>query len=190
MKKLKVTKGILFGAALTGSILAVSGCSAEQQPATPKTEVELEDLYSHSGLQRIKPGDVELFEATETTENDLLSGITMVDHHYGHGFTDDKSPIVSTTPIRVDMHVTMHGKGSDVLDNDLACDTLGVDTDRLDVNNVYIGALALSDSSGDKVMVSWPDRTNGQIGENIYVCSAEEVEPEHGVVLFIDDQPS
>lgn len=190
MKKSKVTRGILLGAALTGSVLAVSGCSPEKQAAIPRTDVEVEDLYNHSGLQRIKPGDIELFEAKETTESRLVDDIDMVDHQYPHGFTDDKAPVISTTPVRVEMHVTMHGKGSNILDNDLACDTFSVDTDRLDMNNIYIGALALSDSSGDQVMVTWPDKANGEIGENIYVCTAEEAEPAHGVVLFVDDRPS
>lgn len=176
----KLTRTLLAG----GAVFAAA-CSPEQAPQ-PETELSATELLNASFVETLRPGDTVLaVPSTDQTANDeLATQIELIDFQYPGSFEDSRAPVLSEAPVRVDAHIALHGKDPR-LSNDLACDTITLDLDRFtDRHDVYLGVLALSDSTDDTVLVSWPENT-----EQLYVCFDDGHEPSDGVILFTSDQP-
>jgi outer membrane murein-binding lipoprotein Lpp len=187
MEKIKspnrLLKTTLPVAALVAA-LALAGCATEQVAGTPKTNSTAEDILELGGAVTIHPGDSALVTPVidDAKINRITNRIDEIDHQYPHGLYDDKAPTISNMPIRVDTFVALSGK-SPQLDNDLACDTLNIDTHAVETGAQHLTAIALSDSADDQVLVSWPKESP----DRAFVCFPEGNELTDGLVLVLDD---
>jgi hypothetical protein len=176
------------GSVLTGSLMFGIACG-ETSPETPQTAITADDILANGERTIIRPGDSVIVSAVTdgSIRAHFRDQMQMVDHQWEHGLKDENAPKISKLPIRVDANVSLTGKSPD-LHNDLACDTLRVDTGNMDSKNIYIGALALSNESDDSPLVSWPLNSEGQPGPYVYACFDDGKEAEDGLVLVINDQ--
>lgn len=170
----------------------VFGACAEEQPATTATgETEQLDVFSAGNIVTVRPGEsafTSVSSPDEPATRAIINDIAITDHQYPHGWSDDQGPEVGVDPVRLDAHVALSGSKSDYIDNDIACDTLRIDIDGLDAQEVYIGALALSNGVDDKAMITWPLEEDGTPSERVYLCMAEDQEPSDGVIMFMSDR--
>lgn len=167
------------------------GCT-DEQASTPATgSYEAADIYSMGEVIAVHPEEARFTNVITPNEaQGIIEDIPMTDHQYPHQWHDDKSPVIGITPVRLDAHVALSGSKSDFIDNDAACDSLRLDMDGLlNPDEAYIGAIAISEGSEDKVQITWPLEADGTPSENIFLCMAEDAEPQDGVVLFVSDQP-
>ena len=178
-----------LAAALFFGILATSSC-AEEQASTPVGESTAEDIFSAGNVTLIHPGEsmfIDSVDSESTAGRAIIEDIAITEHQYAHGWDDDMSPIITASPTRHDAHVALSGKGSDRLDNDIACDTIRFNPGEFSIDEVSIGAIAISDG-GDQAMVAWPEDSNGEPSDTFQLCFAEGSEPSDGVVLFVTDE--
>jgi hypothetical protein len=188
--KFNTLRRVGLAAALFFGVLATTACVEEQQASTAIGESTAEDIFASGPVTRIRPGETRFLESLDSGSDQgqhIVSDIAVTEHQYPHGWDDEMSPVISVTPSRIDAHVALSGKGSDVLDNDVACDTLKINLGGLSPEDVFIGAVAISDG-GDQAMVAWPTDVDGQTSDMLQLCFAEGAEPSDGVVLFVSDE--
>jgi len=187
--KFNTLRRVGLATALFFGLVAISAC-AEEQASTAIGESTAEDIFASGPVTRIRPGESRFLESIDSESDQgqhIISDIAVTEHQYPHGWDDEMGPVISVTPSRIDAHVALSGKGSDILDNDVACDTLSVNLGNLNPEEVFIGAVAISDG-GDDAMVAWPTETDGQPSDKIQLCFAERSEPSDGVVMFVSDE--
>lgn len=188
--KFNTLRRVGLAAALFFGVVATTACVEEQQASTAIGESTAEDIFASGPVTRIRPGETRFLESLDSGSDQgqhIVSDIAVTEHQYPHGWDDEMSPVISVTPSRIDAHVALSGKGSDVLDNDVACDTLKINLGGLSPEDVFIGAVAISDG-GDQAMVAWPTDVDGQTSDMLQLCFAEGAEPSDGVVLFVSDE--
>ncbi len=180
LMKSKVAPILMAGA------LFAAGCGGDS-PETPATDFKFEDIIANPHKVLVRPGEIQvLLSETDSELKGRVTGkIALIDHYHGAGFIDSQAPEVSTTPIRVDAHVSLDGDNAG-LNNDLACDSYRLNLGTLNRDAAYVVALSLSDESDDRVAVGWLNQ-NGI--ESIVVCVDDGKEPQDGVVLLASDKP-
>ena len=166
---------------------ALAGCSVESPAVVPQTVVTAEGVAHLPQARMVAPGQaVVLMPLQDDTERHaLMNAMPLVDHIYPHGMVDDDAPTISGMPARIRANVNLSGR-SPALNNDLACDTLNVDTQGMQGKaRVRIAALALSGNPDRRAIVAWPETADGQPGNTVELCSPQDDEPDDGVVLAV-----
>jgi len=188
--KFNTLRRVGLAAALLIGVVATTACVEEQQAATSTGESTAQDIFNAGAVTRIHPGETMFVESIDSRSDQgqhIISDIPITEHQYPHGWDDEMGPIITVTPSRLDAHVALSGSKSNYIDNDVACDTVRVNSDQLNQDQVFIGAAMISDG-GDRAMIAWPTDVDGQPSDNFQLCFAQESEPSDGVVLFVSDE--
>lgn len=182
MRRIAVA-GLLFAGSLT-----ISACS-EPGPAEMHTgDTTEEDVRDLGSLISVHPGESKFTQVLKSDADEvqaIIDDLKITDYQYQYGWTDETAPTIGTEPVRIDGHVALSGAKSDYIDNDIACDTINIETDAITPDS-YIAGVALSNGD-DPVLINWPKDANGTPSETATVCFAEDNEPQDGVVLFMSE---
>jgi len=159
------------------------GCGNTQED-TPVGSINSSLVEGHPGAVFVQPGESRFVPSVSENDTELDEATTLYDHRYPSGFQDDGAIIVQRgRAVRFNAHLAARGDAN--FSNDLVCETINIP--GISDGAERIAALAISDSEGDGVMVSWPKDPNGETSDAVYVCSDDGNEPQHGVVLAHQD---
>lgn len=186
MEKIKPKRSLTKAMLLTLG-LALSACSSDFVADTGETSAR--DMFSSFDVEVIRPGQ-SAFSGVATDSGEystVVEDIELSEHQYPASWDDAGAPEIGQLPIRVDAHQAFNNEGKAGFSNDVACDSLPVDLEGLDSSRVYIGAVALSDSDDDRVLISWP-RSDSVPSDHIIMCMDDGHEPSDSVVLVVSDQ--
>jgi hypothetical protein len=187
MEKLKPKKSLTRAVILTLGLAVATACSAESTTHTGETTAS--DVFTTLDVEVIRPGQSAFSGlSTDTEEHEAITDdLDIVDEQHPNSWDDDGAPLIGQLPVRVDAHQSFTNEAKAGFSNDIGCDSLPLDLQGLDSSGVYVGAVALSDSDDDRVLISWP-RTDGKPANHILMCMDDTREPADGVVLFVSDQ--
>ncbi|HMS23840.1 MAG TPA: hypothetical protein PKB09_03465 [Candidatus Saccharibacteria bacterium] len=186
MEKFKSRRRVTKAMILTLG-LALSACSSDFVADTGDTTAR--DMFTSFDVEVIRPGQSAFSGiATDSGEySNIEEDIELSERQYAASWDDAGAPEIGQLPIRVDAHQAFNNEGKAGFSNDVACDSLPVDLEGLDPSDVYIGAVAFSNSDDDRVLISWP-RSDGVPSDHILMCMDDGHEPTAGVLLVISDQ--
>lgn len=186
MEKFKTRKRVTRAVLLTLG-LALSACSTE--PTVHTGETTADDVFSTLDVEVVRPGQSAFSRISIGSEEyeRVTEDLEIAEHQYSSSWEDDGAPMIGRLPIRVDAHQAFSSESKAGFSNDVACDSLPIDLEGLDISEVYVGAVALSGSDTDRVLINWP-RSDGEPADYILMCMDDTNEPSDGVVLFVSDK--
>lgn len=178
MLSMKIKK--VVGGLLATSTFVVGGCG-ETTPEVPKANIAVDEIIASAHPTLIAEGEsafVRVVSPHDTIGRTLIKKISLVDHIYPNGPTDDMAPAIGTNPFRSAEQVSLSGDNAK-LHNDGACDSYPIEGEPRHIGAVAIGG----DAKG--LTISWPEG-----GDYAQICAYQDMEPktEHGVVLFATDR--
>lgn len=170
---------------IVSTALIAGGCGPETG-TNYENDITVGELLDASDMfKKVAPGGSILIQSENDDEiiDDITSVTKLIEVQYPNGVEDEDAPIIGDNPQRI-IGLISNADGTE-FNNDLACDTLRINMDGFSKSHVYIGALALSDSRNDEVLVSWPLDGDNEPSEYAQVCFDGGHEAKHGIVLAV-----